>query len=336
MRQVGGVESGTSRVLDVSASPSPKLAPELSAARVLAECSRRAEPRARRGLAAAAECLGLRVEDLVLIPLSRGPRALAWRCRPTHRLPGDNPSGATPRAGVVLRCFLRRDGAVNSGGFGYLRALHGHRCLPGAPGLLASDDAAGVLVSEDLAAPSPAGKVRTAAASARATDRWLAALPDLCPGAESPAGRAYRAAIAAADPRAEEHGGAGALASWRLMCGPGGLSEGEARTLLDPRSSVLWCGDLNPEHFLELPGQGWAQVDLEGTAYCSAALLVADVEAGLPLSEATPPAAGWAEHARRLAAVWAVDDESLALARTGLARLRRELLTGPRNQTRSR
>ncbi|WP_027588323.1 hypothetical protein [Acidipropionibacterium thoenii] len=100
--------------------------------------------------------------------LREGIRTTVARCwvdGPTTATGGDRT--------VVAKCFRSRAMAHNSGGFGAVREWAGLAAIPGAPGLLAADLDAGVVVMEDLGSgPSLADLLAGSDASAALAAAW--------------------------------------------------------------------------------------------------------------------------------------------------------------------
>lgn len=247
---------------------------------------------------------------------------------------------------------------MNSGGFGYLRALHGAAALPGAAQVLDWDHEHRLVFSEDLRPPSSDVRsvLELAQSDARLLEQWIRSWPALCRGPEDSRFQSFCSALAAADPVAAARGRPGALPSMALA----GLFGNE---LVRKEHSVLWSGDLNPSNTLcrmvserpEAPERAagaeaspgvvpevressvvWRQIDLEGAGYCDPALLVAEAELGLPsalqqdqlhrcLEEQSFGMEQFRDLAEELCQVWGVTRTRRSAGRGGLQTILRSL-----------
>lgn len=281
--------------------------------------------------------------------LSETPRSIVLR----FFTPAPGRAGGI--SSVVAKHFRRRDGASNSGGFGYLRALWGARMLPGAARVLAVDEEHRLILSEDLgdlpgldagledrpeagrdegpASGPSAGLNGPSEPEAEVPARWIRAWPELCLPAGSEGFERFCVGLAAADAVAARRGDAGVMASKALL--RRGLSAAQAEELTRRDAAVLWWGDPSPRNIRwdarsETPAGRFRQVDLEGAGWCSPALLVAEVRQGLP--QAVPfreqgwlPPAQYRELSAELAEAWRVPERHIRLAEEGLGGILREL-----------
>lgn len=238
------------------------------------------------------------------VPAPREPAAGVVDRVPAASAPG--------RGSVVLVHHRRRDGAVNSGGFGYLRALHGSRHLPRAPRPLAHDDAARVLVLPDLGRHPTVEQAAAATESARRAEvilDWLAQLPQLVAPGDSLPARRFTAGLRAADPR-----GTGGFPSVGLLRRAGLGAEDLAWAAGEHGAGrVFWNGDLHPGNTV-LTEHGPVQLDAEGAQVSPAALIAVDAARAFPAAdpgarwrESLSPARWW-EQAELLAQRWGVSD----------------------------
>ncbi len=263
----------------------------------------------RRGCALSAEFFGRPVDSAEL--LSSTNRSVVVRFR-------------AGRASVVVKHFRRRDSARNASGFGYLRARYGSDVLPSSARLVAHDDAARILVYEDFNS--------TAGPDLNREDlrRWISTWPGMVLPADSAAALWFRDSLAAADPVAAAKGRPGALPSLGLL-DRSRLSAEDLGRLLDPKVSVLWCGDMNPGNFAPSADGGYRQIDTEGTGYCDPAMLVTEVRMGLPSAvdhqrlHALLDPDEWGDAADSLSEHWNVNAERETRARQALEAILRAL-----------
>lgn len=222
-------------------------------------------------------------------------------------------------ASWVVKYFRRRDSASNSGGFGYLREKHGLPALsllaPGLyPAFLASDDAARLLVLEDVSAGSPAdslGDLFLAAPAdslkGQALDAWVDTWARLLSSpAQATAQEALRSALGEADPRAVSPGSLPspqlAFKGLRILAEGWGLSLGSSdfrqleqavEGIIYPATDqlVLSSGDFSPANLLLTAG-GLRGVDAEGACIHHWALPLAELVLGFPSWPQGPLPAG--------------------------------------------
>ncbi|MGV3148664.1 hypothetical protein [Rothia sp. 11273D007AR] len=244
------------------------------------------------------ELTGVQVTDAEV--LSSGMRSVVVRVR-GHR-----------GASCVLKYFRRKDSARNSGGFGYLREKHGLAALeqvaPGLyPRLLAADDAARLLILEDVASGNPTvslGDLLLSTGADATPHRALTAWVDtwasiLRSPAQAAAQASFAAELASADARASAPGSLPspqlAFKGLRLLAERKGMPVGSVEfTQMEqavegiiypvPSERVLSSGDFSPANLLQLaaPGAGVRGIDAEGTCWHHWALPVAELLLGFP------------------------------------------------------
>lgn len=212
-------------------------------------------------------------------------------------------------ASWVVKYFRRRDSASNSGGFGYLREKHGLPALnllaPGLyPAFLASDDAARLLVLEDVSAGRPADSLGDLLLSSpadslnrQALDAWVDTWARLLSSpAQATAQEALRSALGEEDPRAVSPGSLPspqlAFKGLLILADGRGLSLGSAdlrqleqavEGIIYPAADqlVLSSGDFSPANLLLTAG-GLRGVDAEGSCIHHWALPLAELLLGFP------------------------------------------------------
>ncbi|WP_178945861.1 hypothetical protein [Kocuria sp. TGY1127_2] len=271
--------------------------------------SPRAREPLRHGCALSAEFLGEPIDSAEL--LSSTNRSVVVRCR-------------AGQASVVVKHFRRRDSARNASGFGYLRARYGSDVLPSSARLVAHDDADRILIFEDFGSSVDQNLNR------EDLRKWISIWPSMVLPAESSAALWFRDSLAAADPIAAAKGRPGALPSLGLL-DRSRLSIEDVGRLLDPKVSVLWCGDMTPGNFAPSADGGYRQIDTEGTGYCDPAILVAEVRMGLPSAighkrlHALLDPDEWGDAADSLAEQWKVDGQREIRARLALEAILRVL-----------
>ncbi|WP_237198508.1 hypothetical protein [Rothia nasimurium] len=233
--------------------------------------------------------------------LSSGMRSVVVRVR-DHR-----------GASCVLKYFRRKDSARNSGGFGYLREKHGLAALeqvaPGLyPRLLAADDAARLLILEDVtggfsSAISLGELLLSSGADAtprQALDAWVDTWASILGSPAQAAARAsFAAELASADARASAPGSLPspqlAFKGLRLLAEREGVPVGSVEfTRMEqavegiiypaPSERVLSSGDFSPANLLHqaAPASGLRGIDAEGTCWHHWALPVAELLLGFP------------------------------------------------------
>lgn len=233
--------------------------------------------------------------------LSSGMRSVVVRVR-DHR-----------GASCVLKYFRRKDSARNSGGFGYLREKHGLAALeqvaPGLyPRLLAADDAARLLILEDVtggfsSAISLGELLLSSGADAvprQALDAWVDTWASILGSpAQAAAQVSFAAELASADARASAPGSLPspqlAFKGLRLLAERKGVPVGSTEfTQMEqavegiiypaPSERVLSSGDFSPANLLQqaAPGTGVRGIDAEGTCWHHWALPVAELLLGFP------------------------------------------------------
>lgn len=245
------------------------------------------------------ELTGVQVADVEV--LSSGMRSVVVRVR-GHR-----------GASCVLKYFRRKDSARNSGGFGYLREKHGLAALeqvaPGLyPRLLAADDAARLLILEDVtggfSSAISLGELLLSsgadAAPRQALDAWVDTWASILGSPAQAAARAsFAAELASADARASAPGSLPspqlAFKGLRLLAEREGVPVGSVEfTRMEqavegiiypaPGERVLSSGDFSPANLLwqAAPGSGIRGIDAEGTCWHHWALPVAELMLGFP------------------------------------------------------
>ncbi|WP_237205520.1 hypothetical protein [Rothia nasimurium] len=245
------------------------------------------------------ELTGVQVADAQI--LSSGMRSVVVRVR-DHR-----------GASCVLKYFRRKDSASNSGGFGYLREKYGLAALeqvaPGLyPRLLAADDAARLLILEDVtggfSSAISLGELLLSsgadAAPPQALDAWVDTWASILGSpAQAAAQASFAAELASADARASAPGSLPspqlAFKGLRLLAEKEGVPVGSAEfTQMEqavegiiypaPSERVLSSGDFSPANLLQLaaPGAGVHGIDAEGTCWHHWALPVAELLLGFP------------------------------------------------------
>lgn len=245
------------------------------------------------------ELTGVQVADVEV--LSSGMRSVVVRVR-GHR-----------GASCVLKYFRRKDSARNSGGFGYLREKHGLAALeqvaPGLyPRLLAADDAARLLILEDVtggfSSAISLGELLLSsgadAAPRQALDTWVDTWASILGSpAQAAAQASFAAELASADARASAPGSLPspqlAFKGLRLLAERKGVPVGSVEfTQMEqavegiiypaPSERVLSSGDFSPANLLwqAAPGSGVRGIDAEGTCWHHWALLVAELLLGFP------------------------------------------------------
>lgn len=233
--------------------------------------------------------------------LSSGMRSVVVRVR-DHR-----------GASCVLKYFRRKDSARNSGGFGYLREKHGLAALeqvaPGLyPRLLAADDAARLLILEDVTGGASSaislGELLLSsgadAAPRQALDAWVDTWASILGSpAQAAAQASFAAELASADARASAPGSLPspqlAFKGLRLLAEREGVPVGSVEfTRMEqavegiiypaPGERVLSSGDFSPANLLwqAAPGSGIRGIDAEGTCWHHWALPVAELLLGFP------------------------------------------------------
>lgn len=251
------------------------------------------------------ELTGVQVADAQI--LSSGMRSVVVRVR-DHR-----------GVSCVLKYFRRKDSACNSGGFGYLREKHGLAALeqvaPGLyPRLLAADDAARLLILEDVisgfsSATSLGELLLSAGADAaprQALDAWVDTWASILGSPAQAASQAFFAAeLASADARASAPG---SLPSPQLALKGLPLLARATKVALDSAEYAVWerrvlgivypadgeavlsSGDFSPANLL-MDGSVTGSVrgiDAEGTCLHHWALPVAEFLLGFPSWPAGP------------------------------------------------
>lgn len=245
------------------------------------------------------ELTGVQVADAEV--LSSGMRSVVVRVR-DHR-----------GASCVLKYFRRKDSTRNSGGFGYLREKHGLAALeqvaPGLyPRLLAADDAARLLILEDVTGGASSaislGELLLSsgadAAPRQALDAWVDTWASILGSpAQAAAQASFAAELASADARASAPGSLPspqlAFKGLRLLAEKEGVPVGSAEfTQMEhamegiiypaPSERVLSSGDFSPANLLwqAAPGSGIRGIDAEGTCWHHWALPVAELLLGFP------------------------------------------------------
>lgn len=233
--------------------------------------------------------------------LSSGMRSVVVRVR-DHR-----------GASCVLKYFRRKDSARNSGGFGYLREKHGLAALeqvaPGLyPRLLATDDAARLLILEDVtggfSSAISLGELLLSsgadAAPRQALDAWVNTWASILGSpAQAAAQVSFAAELASADARASAPGSLPspqlAFKGLHLLAEREGVPVGSVEfTQMEqavegiiypaPSERVLSSGDFSPANLLQqaAPGTGVRGIDAEGTCWHHWALPVAELLLGFP------------------------------------------------------
>lgn len=233
--------------------------------------------------------------------LSSGMRSVVVRVR-DHR-----------GASCVLKYFRRKDSACNSGGFGYLREKHGLAALeqvaPGLyPRLLAADDAARLLILEDVTGGASSaislGELLLSsgadAAPRQALDAWVNTWASILGSpAQAAAQASFAAELASADARASAPGSLPspqlAVKGLHLLAEREGVPVGSVEfTQMEqsvegiiypaPSERVLSSGDFSPANLLwqAAPGEGVRGIDAEGTCWHHWALPVAELLLGFP------------------------------------------------------
>ena len=216
-------------------------------------------------------------------------------------------------ASCVLKYFRRKDSARNSGGFGYLREKHGLAALeqvePGLyPRLLAADDAARLLILEDVTGGASSaislGELLLSSGADAAPRQALGAWVDtwasiLGSPAQAAAQASFTAELASADARASAPGSLPspqlAVKGLRLLAEREGVPVGSVEfTQMEqsvegiiypaPSERVLSSGDFSPANLLwrASPGAGVRGIDAEGTCWHHWALPVAELLLGFP------------------------------------------------------
>ena len=278
---------------------------------------------------------GLRAEVL-----STTPRSIVLRLFTTVPQGAESPSSSVissvkGRSSVVVKHFRRRDGASNSGGFGYLRARWGAEVLPGAARVLAADDEHRLIISEDLSDLPILDEVT--AQRSELVVQWIRSWPELTLAAGSTGFEKFCTALVSADAVAAKRGDGGVMASRALLKHE--LSSAEMQTLTRREGALLWWGDPSPRNIRCDSGAAEAkrrfrQVDVEGSGWCDPALLVAEVRLGLP--QALPvrshhglPEVQRRELAQELAEHWSVPESRIIMAERGIRGIIGELRGGP-------
>ncbi|WP_237186845.1 hypothetical protein [Rothia nasimurium] len=259
------------------------------------------------------ELTGVQVADAQI--LSSGMRSVVVRVR-DHR-----------GASCVLKYFRRKDSARNSGGFGYLREKHGLAALeqvaPGLyPRLLATDDAARLLILEDVtggfSSAISLGELLLSsgadAAPRQALDAWVNTWASILGSpAQAAAQVSFAAELASADARASAPGSLPspqlAFKGLHLLAEREGVPVGSVEfTQMEqavegiiypaPSERVLSSGDFSPANLLQqaAPGTGVRGIDAEGTCWHHWALPVAELLLGFPSWPEGPVSAGLVEN----------------------------------------
>ena len=245
------------------------------------------------------ELTGVHIADAQI--LSSGMRSVVVRVRDYRG------------ASCVLKYFRRKDSARNSGGFGYLREKHGLAALeqvaPGLyPRLLAADDAARLLILEDVtggfSSAISLGELLLSsgadAAPRQALDAWVDTWASILGSpAQAAAQASFAAELAGADARASAPGSLPspqlAVKGLRLLAEREGVPLGSVEfTQMEqavegiiypaPSERALSSGDFSPANLLQLaaPASGVRGVDAEGTCWHHWALPVAELLLGFP------------------------------------------------------
>lgn len=214
------------------------------------------------------------------------------------------------QSGVIVKFFRRKDGASNSGGFGYLREKHGLKCLnllgnqkdsiPSFSRGYASNDSLRMLLIEDVPGIPLAEGLFSPERALLALECWVDFwIRQLTSPAQSSAQEYFRELIQRADPLAKNPG---SLTSPRLVfkglekygalrgLNPDSLKARELRgqisQVLAPTESsqlVLTSGDFSPHNLLwDCTEHTVRGIDAEGSAIHHQFLPLAELLLGFP------------------------------------------------------